>query len=168
MAKAVEIQVDNETNADLFFRPINDRVRGSFDQTRLPDVSPKLKQYPNPVPGQVIGVDPDGSLYVRDPIYDDEFSACREFIEKRGFELSPQLQNFDGIDTNTALFWMKRAVDGGLAKIVEGTFPKIDPEKAKKNFVTRETKSSTSQLADAVREQTEVLKQVLSKLAERN
>jgi hypothetical protein len=147
----VEIVIDGPQNENLYFRPLQRPLRGTFDLNRVPEPLARMQinAFPRPIPGLHIVVDAEKKTgTIIDPLHDAEHAAIREKIEARGLKLGPQAERFDGIDVNTWLFWMRRAVASGVAKIVDGKFPEIDEAKARKNFVVAEQRDPRDSLID--------------------
>jgi hypothetical protein len=147
----VEIVIDGPKNENLYFRPLQRPLRGTFDLNRVPEPLARMQinAFPRPIPGLHLVVDVEKkTAAVVDPLHEPEHAAIREKIEARGLKLGPQAERFEGIDTNTWLFWMRRAVASGVAKIVEGKFPEIDEAKAQKNFVIAEQRDPRDSLIE--------------------
>jgi len=168
MVKSVDIDIDGTRNECLDFRPLPGRtVRGRFDLNRVAEPLAKLRtaELPEPVPGQRIGIDAEGVGYVAEPLYDVEHAAVRERIERRGLRLPPQRESFDGIDVVSWLYWLQRAAESGLARVVSGKLPeKIDGE-PRKNFITAEPeKGPLDKLTAAIEAQTAMFARLLERL----
>jgi hypothetical protein len=136
----IEIVVDGPKNQDVQFRPLQRALRGTFDVNRVPDPQARLKiaEFPRPIPGVHITLDTDKkTAAIVEPLYEAEHAAIREKIERMGMKLPPQREEFQNIDVPTWLYWMRRAVANGVAKIVEGKFPEIDESQVQKNFITK-------------------------------
>jgi len=75
---------------------------------------------------------------------------------------------FQNIDLPTWLFWMKRAVESGIARVTKGELPKaIDGSKAKKNFITHEPEPSpVDKLTEALERQSKLLEKLLARLGD--
>jgi hypothetical protein len=132
----VEILIDAPCNRSLYFKPLQRALRGTFDLNRVPEPLARMKitQFPRPIPGLRIAVD-GTTATITDPLHEPEHAAIREKIEARGLKLGPAVEKFEGIDSNSWLFWMRRAVASGSCKIVAGQFPAIDEAKARRDFV---------------------------------
>jgi hypothetical protein len=142
MANIVEIEVDGTLNRSLFFRPLQETVRGRMDwnrgERRLRDLGDKFDG--RPLPGQVIGFDVDkGEGFVREPLHAAEHAAARAVIEKQGHGLPPERKthtapnNPDYNHADTWLWWMNAAVKTGFAKLIRGKFPETF-KRVQKNF----------------------------------
>lgn len=165
--KAFCIEIDDNNKA-LNFRPLSRRVRGTFDMLKMSEPMAKVRATEWPaIPSQRLGIDENGNGYLEEPLHEEEFSALRQKIERLGQRLEPPRQTFEGIDINTWSFWCKSAVDAGHARLVSGTFPKIDEESARKDFLTAEpkTKSQTERLTLAIERQNELFAKLIEKLA---
>jgi hypothetical protein len=134
----VEILIDGPCNRNLHFKPLQRNLRGTFDLNRVaePLARMKMTEFPRPIPGLHIVVDPEKKTgEIRDPLHDAEHAAIREKIEAKELKLGPAVERFDNIDVNTWLFWMRRAVASGACKIVSGSFGAIDEAAARKDFL---------------------------------
>ena len=128
----------------------------------------KAHEWPVPIPSQRLGIDPDGNGYIREPLHDGEFAPIKEKIEKMGMKLEPAVQEFPAIDLPTWLFWMQRAVESGLAKVVGGKLPDHIEGKPKMNFVLNEPPTSaTDKLTAAIERQTTMFAKLLERLGEK-
>ncbi len=164
----VEIEINGQRNENLYFRPLQRSVRGRFDLNRVGEPTARMKavDFPHPIPSQRIGIEADGSGYIMDPLHDGEFAALRERIERQGKKLPPKLETFDDVDLPTWLFWIKRAVDSGIAKVVAGSLPKTIEGEPKMNFIVNRPKETTGdRLAMAMERQNILFEKLLSRLA---
>ena len=169
MVKAIEVEIDDRHNHSLWFRPLQRTVRGSFDYNRMSEPMAKVEasKWPGPIPGQRLGIEPDGTGYIVEPLHDEQFAAIRERIVAKGVSLEPALQTFETIDQPSWFFFIKRAVEAGIAKLVRGELPaKIDGE-LRFDYVLNErvAKSPTEKLTAAIQEQTAVMTRLLERLA---
>lgn len=142
----IEIEVDTGTNGDLLFHPLGERVRGRFDLLNVSGDTTALRDdFRKGVPGQVIAFDPATNTgYVREPLHSTEHAETREAIAKRqnrspdvlGREVGfgQAVKEFRGAHAGTWLGWMRRAVASGLARVVNGKLPEIDPADMKKEL----------------------------------
>ncbi len=134
----VEIKIDGSRNDNLHFKPLQRTLRGTFDLNRVPEPLARMKfnEFPKPIPGLHIAVDAENkTAKISDPLHDAEHFAIKEKIEALGMKLGPAVERIENIDTNTWLFWMRRAVVNGTCKVVSGNFPAIDDAKARKDFI---------------------------------
>lgn len=164
---AIVIEVDGQYNEALSFRPLQRRIRGRFDLSRDSEPQSKLAagEQPGPIPGQRIGFDSDkGCGFVEESLHDDEHEVVRERIEAKGLKIGPRREEFAGVDANTWTYWLSRAVDSGIAKVVSGKFPKIDESRVRKTFIIRDEPTPTDRLTAALERQTDLMEQLLSKL----
>lgn len=133
----IEIEVDS-SNRSLYFAPLNRVVRGAFDFNKVAEPSARLvsSRWPQPIPGQRIGIDPkSGEAWVSDPLHDPGHQATREAIERRGNRLPPAREEFQGVHVASWLHRMQAAVNAGCAKLVKGQFPDKLPGKPIESFL---------------------------------
>jgi hypothetical protein len=137
-APAIEIEIDGPHNEALHFRPLQRSVRGRFDLNRMAEPMARMKsaEWPLPIPSQRIGIDPDGTGYIVEPLHEPGFAPIRERIEKAGQRLEPALQTFDAVHLPTWLFWICRAVQCGIARVVSGKLPDKIEGTPTLNFIT--------------------------------
>lgn len=146
MVQAVEIEIDGQHNEKLFFAPLERPIRGRFDMSRIAEPMAKIEasKWPVPIPSQRVGIDPDGNGYLIEPLHDPEHAPIKEKIAKKGKRLEPAIQNFDNVHLPTWLFWMKRAVDSGLARITKGKLPETIEGTPKLDFINAPREPSTT------------------------
>ena len=93
--EALVVEVDDPRNRDLHFRPLGQRVRGTFDASRAArfnvDAARLMTEYPQPIPGQRIGLAGDEG-FILEPLHGEQHAAIREKLEKKGFGLGPERQ----------------------------------------------------------------------------
>lgn len=162
MKATVEVEVDGPRNNCLAFLPLQKKVRGRFDLAREtePQAGTMRGEWPQPIPGQIIGIDGHKG-YIREPLHDDEHADLKAKVESQGMELPAECEDFHGVDVPTWCFWLNRAVDAGLAKVISGTLPaKIEGEVKMSFFVERQP-SDSEQVADLIRKQNELLGELL-------
>lgn len=167
MSNTITIEATGPQNACLFFAPLKRAIRGRFDAlraTRYDAGAVKLlTEWPQPVPGQRLRLNLDtGEASVIEPLHEAEFAAIRAKIERTG-RLEPSAQPTPA-HVPTWLYWMKRAVESGMAVVVEGKLPdEIDGE-PQLSFFSRPRVSETARLAKAIESQTETLNKLLAEL----
>jgi hypothetical protein len=140
----VEIEIDSPQNRSLFFAPIQGVVRGRFDFLRGDRaLRAKADDFPAGVAGQRIGYDPErGEGYVVEPLHEPGHADVRRQIEAAGYGLPEPRRAFPGPGdprynhADTWLYWMKRAVDAGHAKVVRGKLPAEFKGPVRKNVAT--------------------------------
>jgi hypothetical protein len=170
MAKPIEIEIDGPCNEALHFRPLMRSIRGRFDFMRIPEPQARIAgtSWPVPIPSQRLGIDPNGDGYLLEPLHDEEHSPIREKIEKAGGRLEPPVQEFKGIDLPSWLFWLKRAVEAGIARVVSGKLPESIEGKPRMNYiVSRPERSTADRLASAIERQNDLFEALLKKLGEK-
>ena len=145
-------------------------MRGSFDYDRMSEPMAKIEasKWPGPIPGQRLGVEPDGTGFIREPLHDEEHAPLRERIERTGVKLEPAVQTFEDVDLPSWLFYVKRAVEAGIAKVVKGELPTRIEGKVKFDYIFNErvAESPMDKLTVAIQEQTAVMTKLLERLAE--
>ncbi len=169
-SNVIEIEIDGEHNECLHFRPLQRSIRGRLDLMRIGEPMAKVKttEFPDPIPGQRLGIDPSGTGYLSEPLHDEEYAPIKERILKKGQELEPELLEFENVDLPTWLFWIKRAVEDGIAKVVKGKLPGKIEGKVKKNFiVSRPEQTQNDKLTAAINKQTQVFEKLLAKMSEK-
>ncbi|MCH8923229.1 MAG: hypothetical protein IIA67_08800 [Planctomycetes bacterium] len=155
---AVEIEIDGKENECLHFRPLQRSIRGRFDFARLrePMAGTLRSTWPEAIPSMRLGIaGSDG--YLLEPLYDDEHKQTREKIEGQGMKLADAKETFADIDLPTWLFWIKRAVESGIAKVVSGKLPDRIEGEPQLSFITKREPSDTARLATAIERTNELL-----------
>lgn len=129
MNDVLEIEVDSPKNRNLYFVPLDRNLRGRFDYMRT--TTNYVKKGAPVYPGQVLGVNlSTGETYIKEPIHDSP--ELKREVEKR-FKLAPAREDAGKQHVPTILYWMKRAIESGSARIVNGRLPeKIDGEPKKR------------------------------------
>ncbi|MGE3180937.1 MAG: hypothetical protein AB7N71_04850 [Phycisphaerae bacterium] len=106
-------------------------------------------KWPRPIPGVRVVVDPvNRTAAIIEPLHDTEHAATRDRIAAMGLSLPPQREDFSDIDINTWMYWLRRAVESGVASIIKGTFPDIDDAAAQKSFITAAVKDKRDSLIE--------------------
>jgi hypothetical protein len=124
----VEVAVENDRNANWFCLPLGKKLRGRIDFLRANDLS-LAREYPQGVPGQRLSVDTDtGEAVVIDPLHEPGNAAVRDKLARRfNVDACPAREPVRRADVASLLYWLKRAVAGGLVRVVRGTLPdKVD------------------------------------------
>lgn len=150
----VEIEIDGKFNEALFFRPLQRRVRGMFDYNKIGEPMARVmtQKFPMPIPSQRLGIDPDGNGYLLEPLHAPEFAPIKEKIELHGERLEPATQAYENIDVPTWMYWMKRAVDCGLARVTKGQLPDVVEGPVRKNFILADPEPSPTDRLTSVLE----------------
>jgi hypothetical protein len=132
----IEIEVA-QPNTNFHFRPLQRTVRGRFEMAAVPEPMAKIEasNWPLPIPGQRLGIDREGIGYIIEPLHEAGNAPIREKIEKRGAKLEPAQTLYEAIDLPTWHYWLKRAVDSGLCRIVAGKLPDAIEGTPRKNFI---------------------------------
>lgn len=168
--QTVEIEIDGSHNEHLHFRPLQRSVRGRFDFNRIGEPMARIKatEWPLPIPSQRIGIEANGTGYIIEPLHDAEHAPIREKIEKTGKKLEPALQSFDNIHVPSWMYWIQRAVESGIARVVSGKLPAKIEGTPKKSFIFAEPEpSTTDKLTAAIDRQTAVFEKLISVLADK-
>jgi len=165
----IEIEIDGKRNEAFHFRPLGRNVRGRFDLTREtePLAMMKRNEYPLPIPSQRLGLDLEsGEGYVAEPLHDIEHTAVRDVIERRGFKLPVDREAFAAVHVPTWLFWIRRAVESGLARVVKGELPATIEGEPQKSFITKQPEPKTDdRLVAAIERQNELMAALLAQFA---
>jgi len=123
-----------------------------------------------PIPAQRLGIDPEGIGYIAEPLHEDAHLATRERIERQGMTLEPAVQTFGAVDLPTWLFWMRRTVEAGVARVVRGKLPETVEGEPRRHFVLNAPgPSANDKLTAALDRQTaafEALTAAITKLVE--
>jgi hypothetical protein len=142
VANVIEIECDTPRNSQLHFLPIGSNVRGRFDYSR--DTEPQSRvagiDYPEPIPGQRLGLDLDAlEGYIAEPLHDKAYAKLRAVVERKGFSLPKEKEVFklSKADVPTWLYWMKRSVEGGDCKLLRGKLPERVEGEPQKSFITK-------------------------------
>ncbi|MGO8753550.1 MAG: hypothetical protein ACLQNE_47045 [Thermoguttaceae bacterium] len=166
----ITVEVDaGKSNANLFFQPLGKPIRGRFGfiRTQIPDAMRLAQRFDgNDIPGMEIRIDPEnGAAAILEPLHRPENKKIRERIEKDGSTIPPAEQEFTGIDTATWLFWLRRAVESGLARIVSGAFPKdIGTPKLERAYrISEETGDQTTDRISRLESELAELKALVGK-----
>jgi hypothetical protein len=151
------VEADTPSNCDLFFPPLNRSLRGRFEFRRIPEPKAAMlaAQWPETeIPGQRVEIDSaTGKAAVVDPLYEARHEATRRKAEKAGWTLGPAREEIEAVDVSAWLRWIKRAVDSGLARVVQGTLPEKLPEVKKSS---RGSDPRDAELAELRREVSEL------------
>lgn len=135
-----EIVVDNDLNADLYFEPLSERIRGGFQPGRVKDESSgKLFQaLPKGIAGQRVRLDVDRSEgSVIEPLATADAETKRAVAKlitgdpDKPVTFAPAVRITPNVHVGTWLGWMVRAVKSGLARETEGTLPDAVPADAR-------------------------------------
>ena len=165
----IEVAIDGPLNESLSFRPLPGKViRGAFDLNKIPEPMARLRssEWPQPIPGQRIGIDAEGIGYVKETLHDAEHSAIREKILKSGARLAPPIECFEGVDQASWLFWLARAVASGIARVVKGTLPDKLPSNPRRNYIMASPPETVQdRLAAAIEAQSKMIGQLVERMA---
>jgi hypothetical protein len=162
----IEIEVDGPRNDCLYFQPAATRIRGRFDMNRVaePNARAALNVWPEPIPGQRIRVNVStGESFIIEPLYEQQFRRIREKLEKKSMQLPAESVPIKE-SLATVLFWVKRAIESGYARLVSGELPKHVDGEPKKTFNFTPPVDPVAKLAVAIEEQTKTISELLRAL----
>lgn len=165
-ADVLEIEIDGPHNENLRFDPLQQNIRGRFDAQRLlrfDDGAGRLaREWPEAIPGQRLVLDFDnGNAYLAEPLHDAEYAALREKIEAKGFRIAAARQDFSAVNVPTWAFWIMRAVQSGIAKIIRGKLPEKIDGQPQTEFIVKRGQDPMDKLAAAIERQNELILQLL-------
>ena len=166
--KMIEVEIGDVHNHSFWFPPISKLIRGSFDFNRHPEPLAKVEasKWPGPIPGQRLGIEPDGTGFIKEPLHDEVNAELRKRIEATGVSLAPALQTFDDVDLPSWLFYIKLAVEVGVAKVVRGSLPDEIEGKVRHDYVLNEAEATPmDRLTAATERQSELMAKLLERLA---
>jgi hypothetical protein len=168
MKAAIELEIDGPANECLMFRPLERNIRGRLDFTRVREPLAMIEstKWPKPIPSQRLGIDPAGVGYLLEPLHDAENAVLKEKITKQGKRLEPAVQTFENINLPTWFFWIQRAVESGIAKVVKGELPEKIDGKPRINFVMADPQpSDADKLTAAIERQSALMEKLLERLS---
>lgn len=166
----LEIEIDGPNNQQHRFRPLQRNLRGRFDFGRVAEPMAKLQtnRFPQPIPGQRLSLDTaSGEAAIIEPLHDAEHIRTRRTIEKHGSTIAPQQQPLGKVHIATFLFWMKSAVEAGLARVVRGTLPDVIEGEPQKSFLSAAAFNPNDRLAAALESIVAVNREILAQLKSR-
>lgn len=162
----LEVEIDGANNEQLYFAPIQRRIRGRFDFGRVAEPQAKLltNKYPLPIPGQRLSLDTaTGEAAIVEPLHEAEHARTRRIIEK-GKAIAPERESLGIAHVPTWLFWIKRAVEAGLARVTKGTLPATIEGEPQRSFFSQSAKNTDDRLAAALEANTAVMREMLAQL----
>lgn len=182
--RTVEIEVDGTetvngkqepTNVNLYFRPLKRTLRGRFDLHRVKQTKAlqNSRQWPDPIPGQRLALDLDTrEAFVVEPLHDPEQSANKRRVTSARFDLPPAREPLGKVDLATFIYWMRRAIESGVARVVLGELPAEVDGTPQTSFFSTPRPDANANLAAAIdrmatasEQQTKVLTALVEKLA---
>lgn len=144
----IEVAIQNDMNANLFFRPIGRSIRGRFDYLKVKETlaREKLDSFPEGIPGQRLAINPqNGEAFVIEPLHSPEHAELKSKLEKSGYSFAPAREKIETPHVPSWLFWLKRAIESGLAKLVAGRIPETIEGKPRRDFLHPERKPSKAE-----------------------
>lgn len=167
--KALEIEACGPHCESMRFKPLNRMVRGEFDFNKVCEPMARMEaaKWPSgPVPGQRLGIDEEGVGYIEEPLHKPEFAVLKERLEKKGLKLEPELQTWTDVDQATWLYWLRRAVEAGIARLTKGTLPVKIEGKPRTRFTLNDPKpTAVDRLTESLDRQSRLMAQLLEKLS---
>lgn len=161
-AAPVTVEVRGPNCESLLFRPLMERVRGRFDCRSLPNPGDLIRQWPEPIPGQRIRLDVANRVgAILEPLHGPDHAATRDKITAKGWKLPEAEVRHEGVDVPTWLFFMRGAVDCGLAEVVEGELPDTIEGTPQTEFITKRQPDPIDRLVAAMEKQNELLAQIV-------
>jgi len=171
----LECEAVSPNGRRLFFRPIGRPIRGrmDFSTTRTKRAFQLQESWPEPVPGQILGINLDtGEKYVREPLHDNEQTNNRQRVLGRGLALPPERVPFESESLATWVYWLARAIESGDLRIVSGKLPSADSldGEPRKHFITEPPQDKTADmmgaLTKAIETNTKIVRAFLKKFSE--
>ena len=165
-AAILQVEFDTPTNANVQVAPLHRTLRGRFDVRRMKNAGRLFDEWPEAIPGQILSYDfAEQSGEVIEPLYEDRYAAIRERIHAKGMKLAPEREAV-AVDGPTAHFWLSELIKSNKCKVVAGELPSKAPAGTPRTrFHSQERVQPTDRLAAAIEKQTEMMAELLSKLA---
>lgn len=139
MSVSIEIECTPPRGGLMWFAPLQRTLRGRIDVRELVEADAAvLRAWPDPIPGQRVGLTAEGVGFVRDPLHDPGHAALKARIEALGLKLPPAREDFPDTHAPTWLYWLKQALDSGLARVTQGQLPDRIEGRPRKRFVAPE------------------------------
>lgn len=171
MAKAessiVEVEIAGPRNENLSFRPLQRKLRGRFDISRVAEPQARMKsaEWPEPIPGQRLRLDfATGEASVIEPLHEPAHAVLRDKLSARGFKIGPASEALGAVHVPTVAFWIGRAVSAGMARVVAGRMPEEIEGTPQTSFITARVPTSNDRLATALEKVGDLLSAVLDRL----
>jgi hypothetical protein len=143
----VEIEIDTPRNGSLWFRPLQRQLRGRFDFNRVAEpmarVAPFEHKVPEVFPGLHVALDTEAlAAAVIEPLHGPDHQEVRAKLKARGWGLGNEREEIEvkAEALPTWLYWLKRAVEGGTARLVKGKLPDKVEGKVQRTWVHNEPK----------------------------
>jgi len=165
----VEIEAADPQGRRLYFLPLQRRLRGEFNYNMPAEPLAKMhiNRIPETVPGQRLALDVDSATaWISEPLREPEHAVLAEKLRDRyKCTFAPEREELKDVDVPTFLYWMRRAVESGSARLVRGELPEKINGEPRKSFFSNASEDSSTKLADAIEKQTTVLTQLVRMLA---
>jgi hypothetical protein len=152
------IEGDTGDGRNPYFPPTGTKIRGKLVANDVREPTVAMSRFRNCVfPGQRLHFD-QGSrkLWLEETLYGDGCALERSAIAGL-YKLAEPRTDFSGEhDLSTVLFWMKRLVDAGLARLIHGQFPDKLPGKPRTEWFSQ-SESKDEQKIDRLTKLVETL-----------
>lgn len=158
----VVVEISGPLNESLRFVPLGRSIRGKFDFSRVknPDAMRARLAWADTIPSQRIGLDAAAGVgFIQEPIHDDPHLVA--VATQRGLRLAPRVEEFPNCDVPTWSFWLKRAVQSGLARVVSGTLPEVEGEPRTNTVLPPRQETNADRLATAIETLTALLERLM-------
>lgn len=139
------LEVEFVGNRDHYFRPMGRVIRGRLETSAMPErgAADLAREFPS-VPGMILGLSDDGAAYLREPLCELANAGLRKKLEKR-FIIADEREDLGKADLPTFVWWIGKAIEAELARIVRGTLPEVKG-RVRKNFLHAERKDPAREL----------------------
>ena len=172
MAKAenkVTVEIAGPNCESVYWQPLRRKIRGRFDfhKPRGANARAMLDEFPQPIPGQMIEVDlSTGETAIVEPLRLTEHKVTAERLKKKlNCEFAPVREEVGKLDLPTAIFWLNRIVNDGLAVVIKGDLPSDPGGKPQMSFLNPPRESPTDKLTAAIEAQTKAIMSLLRHVA---
>jgi len=160
VTRLIEVEIAGPTCGNLLFKPCERVVRGRYEVGLATATDPAAgmvtQKYGGTIPGQVLGLDLDtGRGYVREPLWTEEWRELRARLDHHRFKLEPPEAEFKDVHVPTWVYWLARAVEGGIAKLLKGSLPKshqVDGKPRKVFYVRPASQSVNGEVGQDVKD----------------
>jgi hypothetical protein len=132
----MEIEAAPPQSGTLYFAPLQRSVRGEIRLGDCPEADKSVERaWPKVIPGQVIGLTAEGKGYILDPLHRPDHEPLRAQMKAEKLALGTKPDEVFNADKPTWLYWMRRCIESGNARLTKGQLPDAAACKgAKKDF----------------------------------